>query len=55
MQELIQPYLQIKNNTDNYFFAFAAEGEIRLGLNVDKIREGVFTYPTNSYDIRYML
>jgi len=28
---------------------------IRLGLNVDKIREGVFTYPTNSYDIRYML
>jgi len=28
---------------------------IRLGLNVDKIREGDFTYPTNSYDIRYML
>ena len=30
IQESIQPYLQIKNNTDNYFFAFAAEGEIRL-------------------------
>ena len=28
---------------------------IRLGLNVDKIREGIFTYPTNSYDISCML
>ena len=28
---------------------------IRLGLNVDKIKEAIFTYPTNSYDIGYML
>jgi glutathione reductase (NADPH) len=28
---------------------------IRLGLDVDKIKEAIFTYPTNSYDIRYML
>jgi glutathione reductase (NADPH) len=28
---------------------------IRLGLNVDKIKEVIFTYPTNTYDIRYML
>lgn len=28
---------------------------IRLGLNVDKIREVIFTYPTNSSDINYML
>jgi len=28
---------------------------IRLGLNVDKIREVIFTYPTNSYDVNYML
>ncbi len=28
---------------------------IRLGLNVDKIREVIFTSPTNSYDINYML
>jgi glutathione reductase (NADPH) len=28
---------------------------IRLRLDVDKIKEAIFTYPTNSYDIRYML
>ncbi|HEX2304856.1 MAG TPA: NAD(P)/FAD-dependent oxidoreductase [Nitrososphaeraceae archaeon] len=28
---------------------------IRLGLDVDKIKEAIFTYPTNSYDIKYML
>jgi glutathione reductase (NADPH) len=28
---------------------------IRLGLNVDNIKEAIFTYPTNTYDIRYML
>ena len=28
---------------------------IRLGLNADKIKRGIFTYPTNSYDITYML
>lgn len=28
---------------------------IRLGLNADKIREGIFAYPTNSSDISYML
>jgi len=29
--------------------------EIRLGLNVDKIKEAISTYPKNSYDIKYML
>jgi glutathione reductase (NADPH) len=28
---------------------------IRLGLNVDKIKEAISTYPKNSYDIKYML
>lgn len=28
---------------------------IRLGLNADKIKQGIFTYPTNSSDITYML
>jgi glutathione reductase (NADPH) len=28
---------------------------IRLGLDADKIKQGIFTYPTNSYDITYML
>jgi glutathione reductase (NADPH) len=28
---------------------------IRLGLDADKIREGIFAYPTNSSDISYML
>ena len=28
---------------------------IRLGLDLDAIKQGIYTYPTNSYDIRYML
>ena len=28
---------------------------IRLGLNADKIKEGILAYPTHSYDISYML
>lgn len=28
---------------------------IRLKLNADKIKEGILAYPTNSYDIRYMV
>ena len=28
---------------------------IRLDLNADKIKQGIFTYPTNSSDITYML
>jgi glutathione reductase (NADPH) len=28
---------------------------IRLDLDADKIKQGIFTYPTNSYDITYML
>jgi len=28
---------------------------IRLGLEADKIKQGIFTYPTNSYDTTYML
>ena len=28
---------------------------IRLGISTDKLKEGVLAYPTNSYDISYML
>lgn len=28
---------------------------IRLGINTDKLKEAVLAYPTNSYDIGYML
>lgn len=28
---------------------------IRLGIDLDAIKQGIYTYPTNSYDIRYML
>lgn len=28
---------------------------IRLGLDLDAIKQGIYTYPTNSYDIKYML
>jgi len=28
---------------------------IRLGLKADAIKKGIYTYPTNSYDITYML
>jgi glutathione reductase (NADPH) len=28
---------------------------IRLGINTDKLKGGVLAYPTNSYDISYML
>jgi glutathione reductase (NADPH) len=28
---------------------------IRLGLTADKVRQGIFAYPTHSYDINYML
>jgi glutathione reductase (NADPH) len=28
---------------------------IRLGLDAEKIREGIFAYPTNTSDISYML
>jgi glutathione reductase (NADPH) len=28
---------------------------VKLGLEVEVIKQGVYTYPTNSYDIRYML
>lgn len=28
---------------------------IRLGLDLDAIKQGIYTYPTNAYDIKYML
>ena len=28
---------------------------IRLGLGAEVIKKGIYTYPTNSYDITYML
>ena len=28
---------------------------IRLGLKADAIKKAIYTYPTNSYDITYML
>jgi glutathione reductase (NADPH) len=28
---------------------------IRLGLKAEAIKKGIYTYPTNSYDITYML
>ena len=28
---------------------------VRLGLEAEVVKQGIYTYPTNSYDIRYML